>query len=404
MKYLKSFAVAGMLALCLTSQAQQAKTEVSDKAPWSVRMAQSEMTRCPEAWQLDFVKSPKWGYCHGVVLCAMLNLYEAYGDKRYYDYAEQFCDTMVHDDGSITSYRPSDLSLDFINAGNVLFRIYDRTQNPKYKKALDLLRGQLTYQPRTKEGGFWHKLRYTQQMWLDGIYMASPFYTEYIRRYGQPEEFQDVIRQFAVCAKHTYDPATGLYHHAWDAARTQPWADKKTGQSPHTWGRAMGWFAMALVDVLEKIPAGTDGRDQLTAILDNVVTQIVRWQDKDSGLWYQVIDRSGDPGNYLESSVSTMFVYTLYKAVRLGLIDRFHLDAAERGYKGILDKFIKVDKDGVVSITTTCAVAGLGGNPYRSGDYEYYISEPVRDNDPKAVGPFINLCLERERLQADGGR
>lgn len=161
---------------------------------------------------------------------------------------------------------------------------------------------------------------------------------------------------------------------------------------------------MALVDVLEKIPAGTEGRDQLTAILDNVVTQIVRWQDKDSGLWYQVIDRSGDPGNYLESSVSTMFVYTLYKAVRLGLIDRSYLDAAERGYKGILDKFIKVDKDGVVSITTTCAVAGLGGNPYRSGDYEYYISEPVRDNDPKAVGPFINLCLERERLQADGGR
>ena len=186
-----------------------------------------------------------------------------------------------------------------------------------------------------------------------------------------------MIRQFKVVAKHTYDPKTGLYRHAWDEKKAQKWADKKTGQSAHTWGRAMGWFSMALVDALEFIPKHEAGRDSVMAILDNVATQIKRWQDKDSGVWYQVIDRSGEAGNYLEATVSAMFIYTLYKAVRLGYID----------------------KDGVVSVSNCCAVAGLGGNPYRSGDYDYYIHERIRDNDPKAMGPFINLCLERERLQ-----
>ena len=402
MKLLKSFAsLCGMLAVSFTSFSQ---SRVDSAAPWSVRMAESEMTRCPEAWQLDFQKRLKWDYCHGVELGAFLNLYDAYGDRRYCDYALQYCDTMVHDDGSIETYRPSELSLDRINTGKLFFRVYELTNNPKYKKALDLLRGQLTYQPRTKEGGFWHKLVYPNQMWLDGIYMASPFYAEYIHRYEPEGDYANVIRQFTVCAKHTYDPATGLYRHAWDAARTQPWADKKTGQSPHTWGRAMGWFAMALVDALEYIPEGTEGRDKVTDILDNVVTQIARWQDKDSGLWYQVIDRSGDEGNYLESSVSAMFVYTLYKGVRLGLIDKALLDVANKGYDGIIEHFIEVDADGVVSLTQTCVVAGLGGNPYRSGDYDYYIHETVRANDPKAVGPFINASLERERLQAADGR
>lgn len=262
-----------------------------------------------------------------------------------------------------------------------------------------MLRAQLTCQPRTKEGGFWHKLVYPNQMWLDGIYMGSPFYAEYAFRNNRPEDYQDVIRQFVVCARHTYDPATGLYRHAWDEARKQPWADKKTGQSPHTWGRAMGWYAMALVDALEFIPKHEPGREEVMDILDNVVTQIARWQDKESGLWYQVIDRSGDEGNYLESSVSTMFIYTLYKGVRLGLIDPTYLAVAEKGYQGVLKHFIEVDENGVVSLTQTCAVAGLGGNPYRSGDYDYYIHEKVRANDPKAVGPFINASLERERLK-----
>ena len=240
---------------------------------------------------------------------------------------------------------------------------------------------------------------YPNQMWLDGIYMASPYYAEYAFRNNRPEDYQDVIRQFVVCAKHTYDPATGLYRHAWDEARKQPWADKKTGQSAHTWGRAMGWFSMALVDALEFIPKHEPGREQVMDILQNVAKQIKNWQDKKTGLWYQVIDRSGDKGNYLESSVSTMFVYALYKGVRLGLIDKSYLEVAEKGYEGILKHFIEVDDNGVVSLTQTCAVAGLGGKPYRSGEYDYYINEKIRSNDPKAVGPFINASLERERLE-----
>ena len=381
---------------CSVSLFSQKK--VSTERPWSVRMAESEMIRCPEAWQLDFQPKLKWDYCHGVVLQAFLNLYDAYGDKKYFDYALAYCDTMTYADGSIVTYRPSELSLDRINTGKIYFRIYEQTKEEKYRRAMENMRAQLVAQPRTKEGGFWHKQVYPHQMWLDGIYMASPFYAEYAFRNNRPQDYQDVIRQFKVVAKHTYDPKTGLYRHAWDERKAQKWADKQTGQSAHTWGRAMGWFAMALVDALEFIPKHEAGRDSVMAILDNVAAQIKRWQDKSTGVWYQVIDRSGDEGNYLESSVSTMFVYTLYKAVRLGFIDASYLDVADKGYDGIMKQFVEVDKDGVVSITKTCAVAGLGGNPYRSGEYDYYIHEKVRANDPKAVGPFINLCLERERL------
>ncbi len=387
-----------MCGALFCSLAMFAQQKVRTDQPWSVRMAESEMVRCPEAWQIDFVKKPSWGYCHGVVLQACLNIYDTYNDKKFFDYAEEFCDKMIDEEANIISYRPADLNLDRINSGKILFRIYEQTKKAKYKKAMDKLREQLTVQPRTQEGGFWHKLRYPNQMWLDGIYMASPFYAEYSFRNNRVEDYKDVIRQFTTVAKHTYDPQTGLYRHAWDEKCIQKWADPQTGQSAHTWGRAMGWFAMALVDVLEFIPKHEPGRNEVLAILNNVATQIKKWQDKKSGVWYQVIDRSGDKGNYLEATVSTMFVYTLYKAIRLGYIDASYMAVADKGYEGIQKEFIKVGDDGVITITDCCAVAGLGGTPYRSGTYEYYINEQIRENDPKAIGPFINLSLERERL------
>lgn len=375
-----------------------AQVKVSNTLPWSVRMAESEMIRCPQSWQLDFQPKLKWDYCHGLELGAILDVYDMYGDKKFYDYALSYADTMTYEDGRIETYNPNELSLDRINTGKFYFRIYEQTKNEKYKKALDLLRNQFDRQPRTSEGGFWHKKVYPHQMWLDGIYMGSPFYAEYAFRNNRPQDYADIIKQFVVIARHTYDPATGLYRHAWDESREQKWADKKTGQSAHCWGRAMGWYAMALVDALDYIPKHEAGRDSMLNILNNVATQIKKYQDKKTGLWYQVIDRSGDKGNYLESSCSTMFVYTLFKAVRMGYIDKSYLQVAEKGYKGILRDFIEVDKQGVVSITKVCAVAGLGGNPYRAGDYEYYINEKIRSNDPKAVGPFILSSLEWERL------
>jgi len=375
-----------------------AQEKVSNALPWSVRMTESEMIRCPQSWRLDFQPKLKWDYCHGLELGAILDVYDMYGDKKLFNYALSYADTMTYEDGSIETYNPNELSLDRINTGKFYFRIYEQTKNEKYKKALDLLRKQFDSQPRTSEGGFWHKKVYPHQMWLDGIYMGSPFYAEYAFRNNRPQDYADIIKQFVVIAKHTYDPATGLYRHAWDESREQKWADKKTGQSAHCWGRAMGWYAMALVDALDYIPKHEVGRDSMLNILNNVATQIKKYQDKKTGLWYQVIDRSGDKGNYLESSCSTMFVYTLFKAVRMGYIDKSYLQVAEKGYKGILRDFIEIDKQGVVSITKACAVAGLGGNPYRAGDYEYYINEKIRSNDPKAVGPFILASLEWERL------
>ena len=371
---------------------------VPNNAPWSLRIMDSEMIRTPKACNLDFQPTLKWDYCHGVELQAFLNAYDCYGHDKYFNYVKEYCDTMLTTDGHIVSYKPSELSLDRINTGKIFFRMYERTKDEKYRKAMDMLRSQLTCQPRTSEGGFWHKLVYPNQMWLDGIYMASPFYAEYTFRNNRPEDYQDVLNQFLVIARHTYDPANGLYRHAWDESKSQKWANIETGQSAHVWGRAMGWYAMALVDALPFIPKHEAGREKVLDILSNVAAQIKRTQDAKSGVWYQVLDESGKEGNYLEATVSTMFVYTLYKAVRLGYINRSYLDVAEKGYQGILKTFITVDVNGLVSINHCCAVAGLGGNPYRSGDYDYYIHEKIRSNDAKAVGPFINASLERELL------
>ncbi|WP_394700420.1 glycoside hydrolase family 105 protein [uncultured Bacteroides sp.] len=365
-------------------------------------MAESEMVRCPQPWQLDFQPTLKWDYCHGLELQAFLDLYDAYGDKKYSEYAVAYADTMTHADGSIVTYKPEELSLDRINTGKIYFRIYEQTKNEKYKKAMDLLRDQLNHQPRTVDGGFWHKKIYPNQMWLDGLYMEAPFYAEYAFRNNNPQDYQDVIRQFLTVARYTYDSKNGLYRHACDVSRKEKWSDPVTGQSAHCWGRAMGWYAMAFVDALDFIPKHEAGRDSMLVILNNIATQVQRLQDPKTGLWYQVLDRSGDEGNYLESSCSTMFVYTLFKAVRMGYIDKSYLDVAIKGYKGILNNFIEVDKDGLVTITKACAVAGLGGKNYRSGDYDYYIHEAIRNNDAKAVGPFIMASLEWERLQNSG--
>lgn len=365
----------------------------------AIRIADSEMVRCPESWQLDFQPKLKWDYCHGLELQAFLQLYERTGDEKYFDYALAYADTMIHDDGSITEYKLEDYNIDRINSGKMLFKLYDYTKSEKIKKAIDLLRSQLDTHPRNEDGGFWHKKIYPHQVWLDGVYMGTPFMAEYAARFNRPQDFQDVINQICMAARHTYDPKNGLYRHATDVSRQMFWADKETGQSKHVWGRALGWYSMAIVDALDFIPAEEAGRDSVLAILNNIVSQLKKIQDKKTGLWYQVLDRSGDKGNYLESSCSAMFVYTLYKATRMGYIDSSYRDVAEKAYRGFLKEFIKENKDGLTDLTQACAVAGLGGKENRSGDYEYYINETIRANDPKAVGPFIMAVLERELVQ-----
>lgn len=390
--------VAGVLMLLPCAMKAQ---RVSADQPWSVRMSESEMIRCPESWQLDFQPKLKWDYCHGLGSCKLMleRCTTDHGDEKFYKCALAYADTMVNADGSIKKYKLEEYSLDRVNSGKFIFRIYEQTKDVKYKKALDLMRSQFDGHPRNADGGFWHKKVYPNQVWLDGIYMGAPFYAEYAFRNNQVEVYPDVVNQFLMAARHTYDPKNGLYRHACDVSRKERWADPVTGQSQHCWGRALGWYAMAFVDALEFIPEHEAGRDSMLVILNNVATQIKRLQDAKTGLWYQVLDKSGEPGNYLESSCSAMFVYSLFKGVRKGYIDKSYLQVAIKGYEGILKHFIEVDENGLVSITQACAVAGLGGKNYRMGDYTYYINETIRANDAKAVGPFIMASLEYERLQ-----
>lgn len=388
-----------LLAVLAFLSTEAGAQRVSSDNPWSVRMAESEMVRWPESWQLDFQPKLKWDYCHGLELQSMLDVYDRYGDKKFYDYALAYADTMVNADGTIKMYKREEYSLDRVNSGKFLFRIYEQTKDEKYKKAIDLMRSQFDGHPRNADGGFWHKKVYPNQVWLDGVYMGAPFYAEYAFRNNQVEAYADVVNQFLMAARHTYDSSNGLYRHACDVSRKERWADPVTGQSQHCWGRALGWYAMAFVDALDFIPKHEAGRDSMLVIFNNIAAQVKRLQDARTGVWYQVLDKSGAKGNYLESSCSAMFVYALFKGVRKGYIDPSYLDVAVKGYKGILKEFIRVDKDGLVSITQACAVAGLGGKNYRSGDYDYYIHETIRDNDAKAVGPFILASLEWERLQ-----
>lgn len=359
----------------------------------AIRFANSEMKRSPEAWQLDHGKRLYFGYAQGVGTLAMLKVWKATGDDKYLNYVVEWADTLINDEGEIHLYHVETYNIDYINSGKVLFDVYRETGNQKYKLAMDRLVNQMKNHPRTHEGVFWHKLIYQHQIWLDGLYMGSPFLAQYAVTFNRPDLIDDVINQFIICAKHTYDEATGLYYHAWDESRNQLWANKETGQSPNFWGRSIGWWFMALVDVLDFIPEDHPQRHELINMIQELVDTIPRYQDK-TGLWYQILDQGNREGNYLEASVSSMFMYSIAKAVNKGYIDTKYRAIAEKAYNGLMNELIVVNEDNTLTLTQCNSVGGLGGNPYRDGSFEYYISEKIRDNDAKATGPFIMGCLE----------
>lgn len=369
--------------------------------PVSQHMTLSEIARNPQSWQLDFQKNPKWTYSIGTELDAMLRMADRYAMPDVEKYVLAYVDTLVAPDGTIRTYKVSEYNIDQIKNGTLLIEAYRRTSDPKYLTALHTLYNQIQNHPRVAEGGLWHKQIYPHQMWLDGLFMGQPFYAIYNNQYlnSDPKIWDDIANQFLTVARHTYDPATGLYRHAWDESHTQRWADPTTGQAPHAWGRAQGWITMALIDVLEQMPADNPNRPALIALLRSLADGIVKYQDTATGVWYQVLDQPGRQGNYLEATASAMYVYSLLRAIRLGLLDQTYLNAALTGWEGILKQFVKTNPDGTISLTNCCAVAGLGGDKnYRDGTFEYYISEPIRDNDAKGVGPFINAALEYEML------
>lgn len=359
----------------------------------AIRFADSEMSRFPEAWQLDHGKRLFFGYSQGVGCCAMLKLWKATGNRKYYDYVREWADTIVNGKGEIYLYRMDDYNLDFINPGKVLFDVYRETGDKKYKKAMDVLVRQLSRHPRTLEGAFWHKLVYQHQIWLDGLYMASPFLAQYGAEFNKPELIDDAVNQFLICARHTYDEKTGLYYHAWDESHRQRWANPLTGQSPNFWGRSMGWWFMALVDMLDYVPQDHVYRPELLRIINNLAQVLPAYQDAD-GLWYQVLDQPQREGNFPEASVTSMFMYAYAKAVNKGYIAADYRKVAEKAFNGLMKTLIRENPDKTLTLTRCCAVGGLGGKPYRDGSFEYYIGERMRDNDAKATGPFIMGCIE----------
>jgi len=400
------FTVASVLLLDVLQLHCPAQTNVAapsakfgDATPlqWSVRMADSEMARRGNSLAWKEGGRAKWDYTSGLFTLSLLKLNERVNNPRYVEFAKTAIGSFITPDGRVRGYKAEDYNLDNINPGKTVLALYQLTKEERYRKAADLLRKQLDTQPRTREGGFWHKQRYPHQMWLDGLYMAAPFYAEYAKLFKEPAaSFDDVAKQIRLVGAHTYAPASGLFYHGWDESKQQDWANKTTGTSPNFWGRAIGWYAMALVDVLDFFPKDHPARPEIIATLKKLCDGVVKQQDPASGLWWQVVDQGGRQGNYLEATASSMFVYAMAKGVNHGYLSRDYVPAILKGYNGIVEKLIKTDAKGNVSLTRCCSVAGLGYG--RDGSYEYYIKEPVVDNDLKGVGPFILAGIELQDL------
>lgn len=369
----------------------------AQKAKWSEELAATVMKLWPDSFVLEGDKTAKWRYDQGVILKGMEGIWNATGDGSWFNYIQKSMDFYVGEDGSIKGYRPDEFNIDHINNGKLILLLYRVTGKEKYKKAADLLRGQLKTHPRTTEGGFWHKKIYPSQMWLDGLYMGQPFYAEYAMLFHEDTAFNDIARQFILMERHARNPRTGLLYHGWDESRQQKWADKKTGLSQNFWGRALGWFGMAMVDALDFFPEKHKGKDSIIGILNRFANAIIKVQDLKAGLWYDVVDKKSEPRNYPEASASSMLVYTLAKGVRKGYLPSSFFANAKKGYEGILKQFIK-SENGQANLHGTVSVSGLGGNPYRDGSFAYYMSEPIVVNDPKGLGAFINASVEMEML------
>lgn len=353
------------------------------------------------AWNLEMIRSGKcnkWNYIDGCMITGILERYEITGEARFLDFADRFMSGFVQEDGRIRTYDPEEYSLDNVNPAKNLFPLYDLTGKEKYRKAIELVRSQLSTMPRTPEGNFWHKLIYPNQVWLDGIYMALPFYMEYEKRFDAQKDCEDICRQIANVEIRMRDSKTGLYYHGYDASRKMYWADPDTGCSPNFWLRAEGWFILGLVDVLEimkDLPMGAESVHLQHMLLD-LAKALSKYQDP-SGLWYQLIALPELAGNYLETSGTALISAALLKAVRLGFLPESFRAVGEKAFYGIVDHRLTKNADGTPCVTGICLVGGLGGEQHRDGSAAYYLSEPVVQNDAKGVGPLLLAYTEMLR-------
>ena len=393
MKIVHSFVVMVLLGFVSVAEPTAAR---ADERRWSERVADSTIERWPDGRFTQPAERWVWNYGLGTLLEGMDEVWLNTADPRYYNYIKSSVDQFVMPDGSIPTLKVDENQLDSILLGRQLLLLYGVTQDKRYATAATLLYQQLMHQPRTPSGGFWHKQRYPNQMWLDGLYMAEPFYAEYASTFHHPEAFSDITYQFALLHEHARDAKTGLLYHGWDESKAERWANKHTGTSSQFWARGMGWVMMALADTIAYYPDGDAGRAQLIVLFQRDAAAVARYQDGATGIWYQVLDKARADRNYPEASASCMFVYALARGVRLGYLPRSYLANAERGYKGILSHFIETGAGDSVSLTGTVKVGGLGGDPYRDGSYTYYIGEKKVTNDPKGVGAFLLAGVEME--------
>lgn len=373
---------------------------VAEKSP-SQTMAETVIRQWPDGVISTVGHPGAWAYEEGVLLDGMAAEWHTTADGADFHYIKAAVDRYVTPDGTITGYKADAHTLDDIEMGRAVLLVYRVTHQPKYYKAAKFLHDQLALQPRTASGGYWHKQIYPNQMWLDGAYMAEPFRAAYAATFQEPGDFDDIAKQLLLMDEHMRDPKTGLLRHGWDESKQMPWADKKTGLSPEAWGRAMGWYAMALVDTLDWMPKDHPERAELIAALNRTMAAVVHYQDPKSGLWWQVMDQGGRKGNYFESSASCMFVYTLAKGVRMGYLTQSDEASARRGWEGIQKQFVTTGPDGLMVLNGTVSVGGLGGKPYRSGTYDYYLSEKVVSNDAKGVGAFLKAGSEMEQAATE---
>ncbi len=389
--FLKYLSIVVLIGNILPAKAQQSKPLSQQMAATVMGIWKDTLSTTPSGF-----RPVKWSYDLGVVYEGFEGIWKRTGDATYFKTMQKSMDSYLGKDGSINNYKQTDFNIDNVKNGRTLLMLYKVTGQQKYFKAATLLWDQLQQQPRTKEGGFWHKKIYPNQMWLDGLYMGEPFYAEYAALVKNDKAFDDIANQFIWMEKNSRDLKTGLMYHGWDESREEQWANKKTGLSPHFWARAMGWYGMALVDVLDNFPSNHPKRKELLAILARYAVAVQKVQDVKSGLWYDILDKPLGKGNYHEASASSMFVYTYAKAVRKAYLPKTYFAIADKGYKGIKTSFVeRIDADRI-NLKGTVSVSGLGGKPYRDGSYEYYLSEKVVVNDPKGVGAFLLAANEME--------
>ncbi|QSW88588.1 glycoside hydrolase family 88 protein [Flavobacterium endoglycinae] len=372
------------------------KNAIPAHAKWSEKTALTILNKYPKAWQIDGTEKPKWDYKMSLTLSAFEKLYQQTKDKKYLNYIKEYADELIDSNGNILKYDINEYNIDYVNPGKLLFNLYEITKDKRYQTVIEQLRKQIASQPRTPSGGFWHKQIYPNQMWIDGLYMAEPFYTQYTVTYENGKSLDDIAKQFELAHDHLKDSKTGLLYHAWDESKEIGWANRETGTSPTIWSRGIGWYMMALVETLDYFPKNHPKQKELIGFLNEIAQNAVKAQSS-SGLWYQVTDKPELQGNFLESSGSAMIIYGLAKGVNKGYLPSSYKKTAQKSFDAFIKEFVKTNENNEITISNVSSNVGLGGKPFRDGTNEYYAKSKTKDNSSPALAAFLLSAIELKK-------